>query len=60
MQVAGSIQRPLLKEDQDTLHKGPGDPEKWSNGNGMKFNKGKKRKAEPCGWERNAVRSSVA
>lgn len=42
------------------LHKGPDDLEKWSNRSGMKFNKGKKRKAEPCGWEGSAVSSSVA
>lgn len=46
MQIAGSIQRtPLVKEDQDMLHKGPGDLEKWSNRSGMKHNKGKKRRA---------------
>lgn len=42
------------------LYKGPGDLETWSNRNGMKLNKGKKRKAEPCGWEPSAISSSVA
>lgn len=41
------------------LHKGAGDLEKWTNRSGMKCNKGKKRKAEPCSWEHCAVNSSI-